>query len=256
MGIINPDITIYATAYRPENWMEVYGSVGENDVSWDMIFVGPNPPVREMPTNFRFIQTPVKPAQCVEIAARAATGELILNLTDDVLFRTAHPLDKLFQEYRDRNSEKTMISTRFLQDGVDCSVGPLACNHFWVDDQTSPPLGICCLMSRKYYMKLGGVDCKFIAVSWDNDIQMRVQADGGELLVSKDVYIDEIKRLDKRSGVPNAAIYCPHDRQGLLDVMWTIPGTRTCTFERSLPFEPFSDERILEESQGPKGHWV
>lgn len=255
---MNIDVTLYATAYRPENWMEVYEGIGKNELNWDMIFVGPNPPVCEMPDNFKFIQTLVKPAQCVEIAARAAVGELIMNLTDDVLFRTPHPLDKLCQEYREQNSKKIMVTPRFMLHGVDCMVeyAPSDPHRYWCDDPTSPRLGICCLMSRRKYMELGGVDRKFIAVNWDHDIQMRLQAEGGELIVSRDVYLDEVASLDKRPGSTGAAHYCPHDRQGLLDVMWTIPGTRTCTFERSLPFEPFSDERILEESQGPKGHWI
>lgn len=256
MGIMKPNISIYGTAHRPENWMEVIESIGENEVNWDMVFVGPNPPICEMPTKFRFIQSFVKPSQCLEIGARSTIADLIMNLTDDVLLSPSDPLDRLYQEYQERNNEKAFISCRFILDGTP---DPTAiAHHFFTYDLSTPTLGVCCLKSRKYYMQLGGIDRKFIAMSGDSDMQMRVQADGGEIVLSKDVYVNEITAMNKGAWV--ATENWQHDRTGLLEGLWTKPGPgvfgKVVTSERTMPFEPFSDERILEESQGPKGRWV
>lgn len=255
---MKPDISIYGTASRPENWMEVIETIGDNEVSWDMIFVGPNLPVCEMPKNFRFIQTFVKPSQCLEIGARATTADLIMNLTDDVLIKTPNkqnPLDKLYQTYQEQNNEKVFVSCRFMLRGEDCS---LTCHRFFQHDQSSPVLGVCCLKSRKYYMELGGLDRKFIAMSGDTDMHMRVHVDGGEIILSEDVYVDEVAALSRGSWV--ATENWAHDRTYLLEGLWTKPGPgifgKVITFERTMSFESFSDERILEESQGPKGRWV
>lgn len=52
-------------------------------VPFEIVFAGPNPPEEQMPDNFRYIQTNVKPAQCAEIAARYAVGEYLITAADD-----------------------------------------------------------------------------------------------------------------------------------------------------------------------------
>ena len=59
-----PDISIIGTAARPENWLSLYRSLGSDDVSFEIVFVGPNEPDYELPSNFRFIKSNVKPMQC------------------------------------------------------------------------------------------------------------------------------------------------------------------------------------------------
>ena len=65
-----PLVTIIATAYRTDNWINLYNSFGKPSlVNLEFVFVGPNEPNYELPENFRFIQSDVKPTQCIEIAA-------------------------------------------------------------------------------------------------------------------------------------------------------------------------------------------
>lgn len=33
-------ISIFASAHRPENWMQFYNSIGNNDVTFEVVFVG------------------------------------------------------------------------------------------------------------------------------------------------------------------------------------------------------------------------
>ena len=143
------------------------------------------------------------------------------------------------------------------------------------------------LMSRKLYRDIGGIDRNFIAVMWDLDVAMRVLALGGEVAMS-DVCLEEL--MSKSDGHRVNAEFWHHDR-GLLESLWSkrrslwsrlvkslfmqrergeglfsrsslskrrrlLSFNKETHFNRSSPIEPFSNFRILEESQGPKGRWL
>lgn len=241
-----PTISLFGPSYRPENWMDLYKSIGENDIEFELVFVGPNKPDYSLPKNFRFIRTDVKPMQCFEIAARNTTADLIMNIADDVEFRTERPLDRLNNIYKSYNNEKLILSCRYMLDGEDLSDD---CHHFFGGDKSSPVLPLSGLMSRKLYREIGGVDRNFIAIIGENDLAMRVHALGGEVLLS-DVYLEETKRKSRGSRL--CAEFWNHDR-GLLESLWTNKGK--IHFRRTKPVEPFSDMNILNASQGPRGRW-
>ena len=244
---MNPRIAITASAYRPQNWMDLYRSIGENDVEFELVFVGPNPPNYELPKNFRFIRTDVKPIQCMEIAARNATADLIIvNFTDDCEFVGSRPLDRLYETYKSHNQGKVILSCKYMLDGEDLSH---ALQRFDTTDPSSPVMPLAALMSRKLYRDIGGMDRNFKAVYGDLDITMRVYALGGRVVMS-DVYINEL--LSKRWGSILCGEFGEHDR-GILNSLWTTNGQ--VHFNRAKPVEPFSDVNILEASQGPRGRW-
>ena len=102
---MNPKIGIVASAHRPQNWMSLYKSIGDNNVVYELVFVGPNPPRYELPKNFRFIKSLVKPTQCLEIAYRNTTADLVMNMADDTTFKISRPLDRLYETYKSYNND-------------------------------------------------------------------------------------------------------------------------------------------------------
>ena len=241
-----PEISIYGSAHRPQNWMDLYRSIGDNNVSFEVIFVGPNNPDFELPSNFKFIKSYTKPAQCVEIASRNTTAELIMHMADDCEFRTKRPLDMLYNSYKSYNNDKLILSCRYMRNGRR---SPRSAHRFFGGDNSSPVMPLSGLMSRKLYRDIGGIDRNFIAVMFDLDIAMRVLALGGEVILS-DVYVDELK--SKGAGSNLCGEFWSHDRQ-LLENLWSVD--RKTHFNRTKLVEPFSNYKILEESQGPRGRW-
>lgn len=240
------DISIVASAHRPGNWMNLYRSIGDNKVSFELVFVGPNPPDYGLPKNFRFIRSFVKPTQCVEIAMRNATADLVMDIADDCEFMTPQPLDKLYAIYKSCNSNKIIVSSRIMTNGKDESG---FAHRFFAGDESTPLIPLCGLMSRKFYRDIGGIDKNFIAVMWSLDIAMSIYASGGKVIMS-DVYINEDR--SKRAGSNLCGEFWHHDRM-LLESLWTDNGK--VHFKRKNPVEPFSDINILTESQGPRGRW-
>lgn len=244
---MNPKIGIVATAHRPQNWMALYNSIGDNDVEFELVFVGPNLPGYELPKNFRFIRSLVKPTQCIEIAVRNTTADLImLNFTDDCEFQGSRPLDRLYETYRSYDNDKVIVSCRYMMDGEDLS--GLA-HRFDNSDSSSPVLPLAALMSRKLYHDIGGMDRNFQAIFGDLDITMRVYALGGKVVMS-DVYLNEDK--SKREGSSLCTEFWKCDR-GLFESLWVKNGK--LHFCRTKSVEPFSDSNILKASQGPRGRW-
>ena len=241
-----PDISIYGSAYRPDLWMRFYDSIGSNNISFEVIFVGPNEPNFALPDNFKFIKTNVKPAQCYEIAARQTQADLIMPVADDTVFTEEHPLDRLYEAYINYNNSKLILSCRYTLNGNDHSD---TWHLFYFKDLTSLIMPLSGLMSRQLYMDIGGIDLRFVATMWDREIAMRVYALGGMVVLS-DVHLNEERA--GRGGICQE--FWVHDRK-LLDSFWPNVGKGGPT-SRTKPVEPFTDYRILEESQGPKGRWI
>jgi len=242
---MNPKIGIFASAHRPQNWMGLYKSIGDNDVEYELVFVGPNPPDYELSKNFRFIKSLVKPTQCQEIAYRNTTADLVMSMADDTTFKISRPLDRLYETYKSYNNDKIILSCRYMLNGEPQT----SCEHFFANDVSSPVVPLSGLMSRSLFNNIGGIDRNFIAIMWDSDIAMRVHALGGDVILS-DVFLDEDENKSDGSALCNE--FWQHDRS-LLESLWTKNGK--IHFCRARPVEPFDDLNILKASQGPRGRW-
>ncbi|MCM8797341.1 MAG: glycosyltransferase [Candidatus Omnitrophica bacterium] len=243
---MNPKIGIVSSARRPQNWMNLYKSICDNNVEFELVFVGPNPPDYTLPKNFRFIKSLVKPTQCLEIAFRNTAAELVMNIADDCEFKTPRPLDELYALYQSYNCERIIVSSRMMTDGRDQSQ---FAHRFFTNEPSNLIMPLCGLMSKRFYRQLGGIDRNFIAVMWDLDIALRVYASGGRVVLSN-VYVNE--DTGKSEGVRLCNEFWRHDRT-LLENLWTVNGK--IHLERKKPVEPFSDMNILTISQGPRGRW-
>jgi len=243
---MSPKIGIVAPAHRPQNWMSLYKSIGNNDIDFELVFVGPNAPDYKLPNNFHFIKSLVKPTQCLEIACRNTTADYIMNIADDCEYVTPRPLDKIYNLYKTYNLDKVIVSTGFMTNGENQSH---FAHHFFANDNSTPVMFTCGFMSKRFYRDLGGIDRNFIAVMWDCDVAMRAHALGARVVIS-DVYVNE--RRDKSARSNLCAEFWEHDRS-LLEDLWVTNGK--VHLNRRNPVEPFSDINILTISQGPRGRW-
>jgi hypothetical protein len=241
-----PKISLIASAARPENWMGLYESIGENDVEFEIVFVGPNAPKEILPDNFIYIKSNVKPAQCWEIAARHARGELIMYICDDMLFTSERPLDEVCRVYDVADDENAIVSLNFdLPDGW---------NRFISRDYDSPMVPSCGTISARLWNEIGGLDKNFIALGWDHDLIFRVLNRGGKVHLS-DAYIGEEIELPGKPRSRGSTLLRDSKSTDIARVydLWVTDGK--VHFNRTQPFEPFSDTDILTNSQHPQGRW-
>jgi len=239
-------ISVIGSAFRTKNWLKIYDSVSKNNINFEIVFVGPNKPDFQLPDNFRFIQSDVKPVQCIEIAARAAKGELIQFVPDDCLFVLENSLELIYETYKKHNNYKNIFSMTYCEDGKENQEDNHRLDH---EDKSTPIIGICNVISKSFFTELGGLDKSFIASMYDLDLSLRAFDRGGNVLMT-DIKINE-KQIEMSAGSHTSAEYWNMDRKHLFEI-WTREKNK---YYRNKKFTGFSDIDLLKYSQGPRGRW-
>lgn len=255
-------ISLCAAAARPKYWDRFYASLSKNTVSYEVIFVGPNPPMHSMPDNFKYIKSNVKPAQAYEIAIRNATGDLIGPTADDADYN--HPqancpnaLDIIWNVYefsqREFNDKKTILSQRSIEDyGIENQSITWDKHRFFFGDLNSPLMAPLGFMNREFYHQLGGYDKNFICGQHVNDMVMRVTEAGGRVKrVPQSVVYMHHQECHGKHYIFSTGL--EHDRQ-FLERCWVVD-KNIVGYKRLRSVEPFSDHNITTINQGPSGMW-
>ena len=258
---MNPVITLYGASKYPNNILDFSKSLGNNKVPFEVIFVGPTPPTFELPDNFVYIESNVKPVQCCEIAVRASLGSYIALVADDLTFLGDAPLDRLYELYQRANDKKVVISCQCWMDGVD-----LTRAHYLFKERYGVNIitAVAGLMSKEFFFEVGGYDRNFVYAFAIEDLILRVYASGGHVEMS-DIVCNEIAGKNIHDSL------CAKGGKDwdLLSELWTIGGrirfvgvpepelpvTVGMRGERLRPVESFADDQLLVLSQGNKVDW-
>jgi len=226
-------------------WENVYRSLNQNNnIPFELIWVGPIPIKENALKNVKFIKTHVKPSQCWEIAARLAKGKYLLPSCDDVMFSVSF-LNKIYETIL-TSSKIDIIYTKYRKNSN-------AAVKQRVDKKRkkSPIAGLISVYDRKIWRKIGGIDRRFTAIWWSYDLQMRFFELGGKAIMAKECYSKEKSHRGKKSLTRTPRIASKDKR--LFNELWYDNINRKYSTKRSSPVYSFSDKKILKISQGEKG---
>ncbi len=272
-------LSLFASAVRPHLWKELLESLRGGKYAYEVVFSGFideelwKPFALDYP-EFKYIQSEdLKPSQNYHIASKSCTGELIGWTADDCVYSEGY-IDKIYDYWKSFNNEKLVLSCKTNENGNNETM----LNHrFFGRNQNTPlmaPLGIMC---REYFWKLGGYDRRYINGQTENDLVMRVWADGGEVKIYEDVCIS-IDHKNKHGSETNFWAGYNEDREQL-ENSWVIGGYKPSpeplliiqglkppyhyfpinntevTLKRNDKFEGFEDVDLLTRSQSRKGQW-
>ena len=226
--------------------MEIYNNINQNEIDFEIVFVGPNHPDFILPDNFIFIHSQVKPGQCIEIAIRESSGDLIMIIVDDLNFVGNKPVKKLVAQYNKLNDYKSLLSCQFMEDNI-----PFDMKYFRFNphDLNSPLLPCAALMSKKLLKEIGSIDNRFIASMCDIDLYMRAMECGSKVEFS-DIFVNENKK-EKSEGSNTCAEFFVDTI--FLRKLWIK--NEKGFYVRTSPVIGFVDKNIRLYSQGPRGRW-
>lgn len=271
------DISLIASSVRPHLWADFFKSLEGNDCKWEVIFAGDLTFNDIKPyKNLTYLFTErIKPAQCYELARREAQGDLIMWVADDCEF-SQYMLDDIVTYYRARNQHSLHLSVKTVEDGKEF---PLENHRFFERNYNTPQMAPLGVIRRDYLEYLGGFDRRFVCGQYENDVTMRVHADGGivEKYEKHTVYIEHIKKHGK-----STKFWSGYDTdRKVLEDTWCINGyeptqpnlimfdlknnppykpycpiiNREVSRKPLLPFEPYDAKDLSTKSQSNKGQW-
>lgn len=266
-------ISLIASSVRLWLWDEFMSSLTSNTIEYEVVFAGDldtfqvRPYLAKYPMlKYIHCSKEIPPAQCYEVARRNSTGELIMWVADDCEFSEGL-LDNLSVK------EKQLLSVKTNENNTN---NDLDDHRFFGFNRNAPlmaPLGI---MFREYLNKLGGFDRRYLCGQYENDVAMRVWADGGQVIKYEEGCVN-IEHQKKHGNGTKFWTGYNYDRKVLEDT-WVKGGyhetptphiamekgtmkmlgfyypidNREVLKKPNLPFEPYSDENITTVSQCPK----
>ena len=246
-----PVISLICSAIRTKLWLGFYGRLTDNETPFEIVFIGPKKPDFQLPENFRYIQSDVKPEQCLEAASRMAEGEYLLPAPDDVVY-SDHALDRLLAAFLKAKNDLVVISM------INRKAQMRSKEHRFIpSDPTSPRMPFFGGMVKKSVWRgLGGLDNRFVSSHGGTDMTLRILEQGGSVVYAEDVFIDEIVKSGPR-------LWMTYGRKFDHPFMMRLWSTRSWKhgFRRRFSkvrrdiLHPYKDDRILDASQGFTGSW-
>jgi hypothetical protein len=243
-----PIFSIVAPAYRNKMYEDVYNSFSKNnDISFEIIFVGDRPPQKKMPENFKYIFTTVKLSQCLEIAVRESIGKFIIVSPDDCLVSNNY-LSILNNYINTLDMKKNFILPGWKWRNK-IRKGYVSIANVSLIVSSTP-----CILKELWHY-IGGIDKRFFTMWGLLDLYLRlIQLHISQREVS-DCYMIEIDPShDKlfteklKIGVRFTSSKARKIDHHISNCLWSNKFNSLC---RNSPVEPFSDDNILEVSQGP-----
>jgi hypothetical protein len=237
-------LSIVASAKRVDNFQAVYDSI-KTELSFEVIFVGPLRPKEELPSNFHFIVSKVKPAQCVQIAINQALGEYVMIIADDLFFSQPYSIDKLYALVCNSDNPFLIASHRYSLNGID-QTGVM---YFDAKNSQSLLMPVAGLMRKDSIEAVGGIDRNFIGIMYDVDLILRFYEQGGAVILGGE-FVNENHTLRGNSFLCDD--WWREDRQ-TLEKLWFFDKQYKPT--RSRMVDGYSPEGLNFKSQGPRGIW-
>ena len=232
------DISLCASANRPHLWRDFYASTIKNNCNIEVVFVGDVMPDFDLPDNFKFLYSPVKPTQCWEAAIRNSSGRYISITADDAEY-TQGSIDNMVNFMDTRFNHKTVGAFQTIENG-----NLITSDHKYKEKIMAPFF----VFKRSYYDFIGGADKRFIGGMWENDVIMRVHEDGGQVEICNDAFVS-VDHIKKHNATSRSCEWHWKYSFPLLEELWVDPN------KRSSPVQEIDDKDILRFSQGEKGYW-
>lgn len=242
-------ITFGASAIRPNLWEGLLNSLKDNELKYEVIFVGdvrPQFDISKYP-EMKYIYATVKPAQCYSIAFNNSEGHLLSWFADDCVY-SPKAVDIMYNFFKSFNTDKLVTAFRTIEDGKDIT----EVHRFRGRDMSSPRMAPFGVVDRKLFHSLGGYDKRFLCGQSENDVVMRVLEIGGRVEVCPNASAIVAHQEAHREGTKFRTNNYHIDRRAL-ENEWVENGV--ILSKRKTPVQSFDNTTdITTKTQGENGN--
>jgi hypothetical protein len=256
--------SLIAPSIRPQLWEQFCAPLIKTEINWEVIFVGPLPPVRDLPNNVRWIKATVKPSQCTHIGFLEANGEIVSLTADDAQYFSPNNrsvLDNMYEFMTNfpkslaYNRDRIVYGFRMFEDFFCAETSythylePLGLNPYGV--LLYPFFAI----YKDTYLEIDGYDKGFICGQAENDLQLRIEKNYGHT---------------KNSLCPLAMVWANHSdhynsgkfrqyhaqENAYLKSLWIGSAGNDILKKIRIDHEYINDSTLYTVTQGEKGEWI
>ncbi len=280
----NNKISVFGPAIRTERWLSIYKNICQgNDIGIEIVFCGNVKPSFDLPKNFIFIYSEVKPSQCAQIALKYTTSEIVSLIGDDCIFSKNY-FDNLYESYI--KDKSCIYGGAFKRNNIFYKKKDYMLLHEISD---SPFFPLSPLLSKKEIMSLGGIDKNYIAVMWHEDLLMRIITNYNkkckildksvcyeetiqDLSFFRRLYIKYLSRMISKKYIkPGANLFLkygtdhdlPYLKSCWIDKIENIKNNKVLckndkhfiSKDRLIKFDGFDETNLQTITQGVKGKW-
>jgi hypothetical protein len=190
----NIQFSLIAPSIRPHLWKQFYNSIQHTEINYEVIFIGPLPPIENLPVNVRWIESTVKPSQCTHIGFLEAKGEIISLTADDAQYFSPNNISAIdnmysfimnFPKKDNYNPQKIAYGFRMFEDKF--CIETTNTHYLTINKNSSvsqPLLYPFFAIYKDLYMEIGGYDNRFICGQAENDFLLRITEKYGNTISS------------------------------------------------------------------------
>lgn len=241
-------ISVFATSIRPHYWKKFYYDIqAATTHPFEIVFTSPKPGIEGLPSNFRVIQTDVKPAQAMEAAFRHCRYPYVVQAVDDIQFDPG-ALDRLLGVVV--SQPQTIATCKYgvgaTGDGTCAQTeGIFGLCGEWPEKRAAniPLQPICPMVPATAWESIGGIDPIFGASYGDLDVFLRLIASGWKVVMTN----DWVREYDGGSD-----LWRTKGQNDLRTIrrLWRDPISGDWLGRRSLPSGSYFSHTILTMNQG------
>ena len=244
------NVSAYMSSIRPYRWIAIHEMLKKTKLNFEIVIVGPNEPDFDLPEEIKFFKSEVKPSQCFYAAGEFCSGEVMLQLVDDLEYSDG-ALNMMHKEVLE--NDNVMATAHYFMDEKDESLSQNI-SGYAINNNYLPLLPVCGMFSRKAWLDNKGIDVRFDGVMGELDFYMRLRINGYNTKFVNGICKEKREFQNKESSGGLCAKYWSKDRASFLRLWITEQVIQGFPLRMMYPIRndivrPYKKENLLTISQ-------
>lgn len=229
------------SSIRPSRWLSLYERLQITKIPFEIVIVGPNQPDYILPEEIKYFKSDVKPSQCFHAAGQYTTGDVMLQIVDDLEYSEGS-IEKMYEVVT--KNDNVMATAYYYKDNKNTSQDQNIAGERYQYSYL-PSLPVCGMFSKNAWITHKGLDKRFDGIMSELDFYMRLSINGYKTIFVDGIVNENMSfQTEKNGGLSQR--YWNKDRTTFTK-LWT---THNVFYPiRNDIIRPYDDKNLLLTSQ-------